>query len=137
MPTARFGPPFPGAPWMGRERRFRQRFGVQSDTDVPIAARPYVGRLRRHHNEEERVRRAVDELATIANSLLATSQLIMTGQQQFEIRSGAFTSDTAPSANADRLHGYAVGALWVNTTTQAVYICVSNLNGAAVWTELT
>lgn len=42
-----------------------------------------------------------------------------------------FTS--APGAGDDEHDGYEVGTIWVNTTTDNVYICADNAIGAAVW----
>lgn len=41
-----------------------------------------------------------------------------------------------PSSIDDATYGYSVGSLWINTTTNRVHICQSNLAAQAVWFEL-
>lgn len=43
------------------------------------------------------------------------------------------TATTDPTANNDVDENYAVGSMWINTTTGRVWICVGNTDGAAVW----
>ncbi len=42
----------------------------------------------------------------------------------------------APTVNEDTLDGYSFGSLWRATTASAVYICLDNTAGAAVWERL-
>ena len=41
-----------------------------------------------------------------------------------------------PSSIDDATYGYSVGSIWINTTTNRVHICQSNLAAQAVWFEL-
>lgn len=41
---------------------------------------------------------------------------------------------SSPGVTDDEDAGYQVGALWVNTATQAIYVCEDATAGAAVWT---
>lgn len=43
------------------------------------------------------------------------------------------TATTDPTVNNDVDENYAVGSLWINTTTGRAWICVGNTDGAAVW----
>jgi hypothetical protein len=43
---------------------------------------------------------------------------------------------TNPTAANSISTGYAVGTIWINTTSQAVYICVDSTAGAAVWQSI-
>ena len=48
-----------------------------------------------------------------------------------------FSATTDPTVNDDTADGYQVGSLWVNTTSDAAFICVDATNGAAVWKDIT
>jgi uncharacterized protein YjbI with pentapeptide repeats len=48
-----------------------------------------------------------------------------------------FSATANPVAGDDNLDGYSVGSLWVNTTTDAAFICVDSSTGAAVWVSTT
>lgn len=41
-----------------------------------------------------------------------------------------------PAQTDDGTSGYAVGSVWVNTSTDKIFICFSNASGAAVWHEV-
>ena len=43
------------------------------------------------------------------------------------------TSTSNPTVNDDSGDGYAVGTLWINTSSPAAYILISNASGAANW----
>ena len=43
---------------------------------------------------------------------------------------------TDPTSIDDSTYGYAIGSIWINSTTNKVHICQSNLANAAVWFEL-
>ena len=47
-----------------------------------------------------------------------------------------FTSTVNPTVNDDVDLGYSSGSLWINRTTNVLYHCTSNTNGAAVWVPL-
>src|SRR5580698_11673210 len=47
-----------------------------------------------------------------------------------------FTATTDPTVNSDSAHGYAVGSLWVNTTTSALFVCLNATATAAVWRRI-
>lgn len=50
------------------------------------------------------------------------------------------TSNRVPNVNDDgagATNSYALGTLWIDTTTDATFICSNNSDGAAVWTQLT
>jgi|TARA_R110000824_G_scaffold167291_2_gene344218 hypothetical protein len=40
-----------------------------------------------------------------------------------------------PTVNDDTPN-YQVGGMWVNTTTDKIYVCVDNTNGGAIWSEV-
>lgn len=52
----------------------------------------------------------------------------------------AFTNNFAatanPAANNDSSQGYQAGSVWINTSTQAAFLCLSATPGAANWLEL-
>ena len=43
------------------------------------------------------------------------------------------TATTAPTASNDNTQGYSRGSYWINTVTNAVYVCTSAATGAALW----
>ena len=47
------------------------------------------------------------------------------------------TSTSNPTVNDDSGNGYAVGSLWVNTSTPSAFLLMANTAGAANWDELT
>lgn len=42
-----------------------------------------------------------------------------------------------PGPGDDNTQGYAVGSYWINTSTNAIFFCISAATGAAVWRETT
>lgn len=50
---------------------------------------------------------------------------------------GTVTRTTDPLVTSDSAAGYVPGSQWINTTSNAVFECVSNTVGAAVWRRLT
>jgi hypothetical protein len=44
---------------------------------------------------------------------------------------------TAPTVNEDSNDGYAIGSVWVNLTTEGVYMCTDATPGVANWADLT
>jgi hypothetical protein len=42
----------------------------------------------------------------------------------------------APTTSDDSADGYSVGSLWINTTTDNIYICVDSTVGAAIWKQI-
>jgi hypothetical protein len=42
-----------------------------------------------------------------------------------------------PTVSNDGTQGYVVGSVWINTTNQTEWVCISAATGAAVWKELT
>lgn len=44
-----------------------------------------------------------------------------------------FGATTAPTINDDADAGFSVGSLWVNVSTDTMYVCVDATNNAAVW----
>lgn len=52
------------------------------------------------------------------------------------VRIQPVSSASAPTANDDSGDGYAVGQMWVDTTTKLPYVLVDSTAGAAVWRSL-
>ncbi len=44
-----------------------------------------------------------------------------------------YAATSAPAVTDDGEHGYQVGSVWVNLTTDNVYLCADATAGAAVW----
>ena len=47
------------------------------------------------------------------------------------------SATTNPAVSNDSSQGYEDGSIWVNTSTDAAYICSDNSVGAAVWKDIT
>ena len=47
------------------------------------------------------------------------------------------SATTDPQSTDDFSGGYAVGSLWINTTTDRAHICTDATTGSAVWAEVT
>jgi len=45
-----------------------------------------------------------------------------------------YTATTDPTVNDDVDEGYDVGSTWINNTSGAIFVCIDNTDGAAVWT---
>ena len=130
-------PPIKGAPWLPSKRPSSGHpYGYRlPGPGAPSLGKPFVSRMR-HKDDNERLRRAIDQLSVMANSLLASGELVMKDQNTFTLRGGAFTDDRAPTATDDESQGIVVGALWVDTTTRYVYVCVENGTNGALWTQV-
>lgn len=46
------------------------------------------------------------------------------------------TATTAPAVTDDGDAGYQVGSIWINTSTDNIYMCADTTAGAAVWRQL-
>ena len=46
------------------------------------------------------------------------------------------TATSNPTITDDTVAGYAKGSLWLNTTTNRIYVCVSDTSSAAAWYEI-
>lgn len=51
------------------------------------------------------------------------------------IKKNETTSD--PTVNDDSGDGYAIGSVWINTTSDEAFICTDATAGAAVWKSMT
>jgi hypothetical protein len=47
-----------------------------------------------------------------------------------------FSATSNPAVSDDNTLGYAIGSVWINTTTDAAYRCFDASTGAAVWTAI-
>ena len=63
----------------------------------------------------------------------ADTVLLGTGAGTFTELLHTFSQTTAPTVDEDSGDGYAVGSMWIDTTGDAVYICLDATVGAAVW----
>lgn len=83
--------------------------------------------------EDPRVRPHIDKVATLLNDLLRLGYIQQTGRDEYAIIGGGFALPRAPTVTDDRTVGAVVGATFVNTTNDDVYVCVRNSVGSAVW----
>jgi hypothetical protein len=139
-PEITFGPAVPGAPWLFPRSFSQEPFGVVGPpADLPTTHRPAAGRgsplLARVVMHDQRHQRFTEQLSEVVNSLAATGQLIREGAARWRVVPGV-VSGGAPSGGNDVTEGFHPGALWVDEGAGAVYVCVANADGAAVWRRL-
>jgi len=53
-----------------------------------------------------------------------------------KIPNSNYTATAAPAVTDDADNGYQVGSVWINLTTDNVYMCADATAGAAVWRQL-
>lgn len=46
------------------------------------------------------------------------------------------TATSAPGVTDDGENGYGLGSIWINLTTDNIYMCADTTAGAAVWRQL-
>lgn len=135
------GLPLPGVPWTGL-------FGALPPQNPPPGPKPppppvpsaaiqtpllaRVPDLETVHGQN-RLRRHTEILSDLVNSLQTQGLLRQTGPASFTIQGQALTGAGPPTANTDSTMGAIVGSVYVDTTAQRVWICVSNAVGAALW----
>lgn len=62
-----------------------------------------------------------------------TGVLTRQGANSIYHRKWNFAGTTDPTLNSDSTQGYAVGALWFNTTSKRLWVCVDNTATSAIW----
>lgn len=85
---------------------------------------------------DDRVRPHIDKVASILNSLLRAGYIVQTSAGSFQVVGGGFSQPRAPLATDDASVGVVVGATFVNTLDNSVYVCVNNAVGSAVWRKM-
>src|ERR1700739_714508 len=72
--------------------------------------------------------------------LSVTSQIDVIGLQNMGflqvIGRNNFAASVDPPVGNDNTQDYAVGSLWLNTTSSRAWICLSASTGAAVWLQI-
>ncbi len=140
-----YGPPIPGAPWLGRRDAFAAFQASPYPPIVPVPpptgrpkvkTKPFLGRIPdfKGHVDIDRLRRAHEILSAIINSLAGTGQLRLIGQSAYSI--GTMVETRAPTVTDDLSASIPLGIIWVNSLTQQAYVCVSNAVAAAVWRQI-
>lgn len=156
----RFGPPVPGAPWtaffrvesppkpLGNNRpptpaapvgpgRGKQRNYINRVPRLLVpSAESAQERLGREEGQKQRQATQADKLHAMLNALMATGEVVQRTTQDWRLRSGGHVHDRNPTAADDLTTGCTVGCTWVNSATQAVFICTRNAIGNASWKEL-
>lgn len=83
---------------------------------------------------DDRLRQHIDKVADILTSLLRRGFIRLVGDGQFD--AGGMALPRAPAATDDSTVGAYVSMTFVDTTTNAVYVCVNNSVGSAVWVQV-
>jgi len=135
-------PPRPRPRYVGTF--YVEPMGPQGPTPPPVALPlSTAGRANKPLIERDpdaptpRSRRITEKLSEIVNSLAGQGMLFQTGPNTWAVRPRSFEDVRTPSANDDERIGAFPGALWVDLTTQDVYVCITNAESAAVWKKLT
>ena len=73
---------------------------------------------------------------TDTNGYFTATDLENVLDEIFENKVDRIESASAPTVNDDSADGYQVGAVWVNTTSDTVYVLVDATAGSAVWMDV-
>jgi len=145
LPEIHSGPPLRGAPWLqllpGTQAE-QNLFGPRNPPALPLPlgpgrglARPFFPRVP-DTADTRRLSRLTENLTSMLNSLISQGILQQTAAQAWTLRSPAISMTRAPLATDDISVGAIPGALWLNTLSTTLYICVSNTQNAAVWKQI-
>jgi concanavalin A-like lectin/glucanase superfamily protein len=143
----RVGPPVPGAPWT---QFFRLPFprpvadNTPPSPPTPVGpgrgkSRPYIARIPRNLKgriNERRQARTSEQLHYIINALITRGELRQFGPSSWQLVSGGHTAERDPANNDDVASGFVVGATWVNTVSDQVFMCVDNSLTNAIWKQV-
>lgn len=105
-----------------------------------VRGRPLLNRVLEADSEggKRRLDRLSQVVSEVFNSLSTKNRLARSGLADWEIvGAGSNVFDRAPGPIDDEASGFRVGALWVNTITHSVYICLDNTVNAAIWKTVT
>ncbi len=111
------------------DTRFDTRFAAKSTTGLTEGTNLYYTDTRVNNNSA--VSAATTHIANTSNPHNTTKAQI--GLSNVQNTKQNFTATSAPIVTDDSNSGYSVGSLWINTNTQAAYVCVDASVGAAVW----
>lgn len=141
MPEVKVGPPMRGGPLpiLIRHEPVVMQGPVRPSTRINLTAQPFLERapdIRTTHGME-RLRRATEKLHIIVNSLMAQGFITQEEGQSYFIRGGGYVLDRNPSSIDDVTSGFFPGSVWVNETTEDVFVCVSNARSNATWRVIT
>lgn len=74
-----------------------------------------------------------NNLSDLSNKATARTNLGLTGLANSQSN---LTATTNPTSGSDNTQGYSLGSTWVNTSTNAFFVCVNASTGAAVWIQI-
>jgi hypothetical protein len=87
--------------------------------------------------EDQRLRRFTELISEMYNSLVKRGYIRKTSETQWAIQTGPFQGTRPPGINDDVTIDAVVGSFWVDTITDVVYVCVSNVQAKARWKQIT
>lgn len=58
------------------------------------------------------------------------------GLSKPEITKNNYAATSNPTSGDDFDDGYTIGSTWINTSTNDIFICVDDTNGAAIWYQV-
>lgn len=137
-------PPDPTEAIFGPTRTRRLRAAWESGQFVPPPG-PVLGGRRKYPFLEpsakpldtvDLLRRETQKLSALINSLFLKGQIIQDGNNSWTILPSVGYQPRVPGANDDVRSGYYPGILFIDTSTNAVYVNVVNTAGAAVWVQI-
>lgn len=92
--------------------------------------------LNRDPVQDPRLRRAMEILSSMYNSLVGRGFIRQNPRGVWSIQTGVFQVNRAPGLNDDETIGVLPGNTWINTVTGVAYINIINTPGAAVWAQI-
>lgn len=94
---------------------------------------PLVERHPDPQTDPARLRRITEKLSAVMNSLAGKGFIRLDGVSSWTLLPGGFYQNHAPGPNDDVTAGAYPFMLWIDTSTNTVYVNVSNTQGTAVW----
>lgn len=103
-------------------------------TPLPSSSRgaPLIDRI--PEEIDNRLRRVIDQIRNILNSVIRDGYLVNKGPGDWTMAAGPYNATRNPNADDDFSDGYIPGTIWINTDTNGIFICVDSTVGAAIWT---
>ena len=102
----------------------------------PASKTRVLPQVPRDPTANQRQRRHMDMVSDIMNSLIGSGYLNQQDPKKWGVVTGAFVRGRAPTVLDDVSVGYSPGNLWIDQTTQTLYVCIVNGLNSATWARV-